>query len=83
MYALYVFLLVVDHVSVVFLSALKYNKAPSILSTIQSAASLVLTGFFIAQWRLPGAVWASLIAFASTSLIFNPLYLLFRLKKES
>ena len=82
-YAIYVFLLVVDHVSVVFLSSLKYNKAPSILSTIQSAASLVLTGFFIAQWRLPGAVWASLIAFASTSLIFNPLYLLFRLKKES
>ena len=82
-YALYVFLLVIDHVSVVFLSALKYNKAPSILSTIQSAASLVLTGFFITKWGLSGAVWASLIAFASTSLIFNPLYLLFRLKRES
>jgi len=81
-YALYVFLLVIDHVSVVFLAALKYNRAPSIVSTIQSIASLFLTGFLIAQWGLSGAVWASLLAFATTSLIFNPAYLLYRLRKE-
>lgn len=81
-YALYVFLLVIDHVSVVFLAALKYNRAPSIVSTIQSTASLFLTGFLIAQWGLSGAVWASLLAFATTSLIFNPAYLLYRLRKE-
>jgi len=81
-YALYVFLLVIDHVSVVFLAALKYNRAPSIVSTIQSTASLVLTGFLIAKWGLSGAVWASLLAFATTSLIFNPAYLLYRLRKE-
>ncbi len=75
-------LLVIDHVSVVFLAALKYNRAPSIVSTIQSTASLVLTGFFIANWGLSGAVWASLLAFATTSLIFNPAYLLYRLRKE-
>jgi len=81
-YALYVFLLVIDHVSVVFLAALKYNRAPSIVSTIQSTASLFLTGFLIARWGLSGAVWASLLAFATTSLIFNPAYLLYRLRKE-
>lgn len=81
-YAFYVFLLVIDHVSVVFLSALKYNRAPSILSTFQSAASLVLTAILLQPFGLQGAVWGSLLAFAFTSLIFNPLYLVYRLKKE-
>lgn len=82
LYALYVFLLVVDHVSVTFLSALKYNRAPSIVSTLQSAASLLLTAALISSRGLEGAVWASLLAFGLTSLIFNPTYLVFRLRKE-
>jgi len=82
-YTLYVFLLILDHVSVVFLSALKYNRTPSMVSTFQSTASLLLTGFLFTQWGLPGAVWASLLAFATTSLIFNPAYLLYRLRKET
>ncbi|MBM3413083.1 MAG: hypothetical protein FJY19_06875 [Bacteroidetes bacterium] len=82
-YTLYVFLLILDHVSVVFLAALKYNRTPAIVSTFQSTASLLLTGFLFTQWGLPGAVWASLLAFATTSLIFNPAYLLFRLRKEA
>lgn len=81
-YAFYVFLLVIDHVSVVFLSALKYNRAPSILSTLQSAASLLLTAILLESFGLQGAVWGSLLAFALTSLIFNPAYLVYRIKKE-
>ena len=48
-YALYVFLLVIDHVSVVFLLGLKFNRLPSIVSTVQSFLSLVATVYFI-QW---------------------------------
>lgn len=81
-YAFYVFLLVIDHVSVVFLSALKYNRTPSIVSTIQSTASLFLTAVLLQPLGLQGAIWGSLIAFGLTSLIFNPTYLLYRIKKE-
>lgn len=81
-YAFYVFLLVIDHVSVVFLSALKYNRIPSIVSTIQSAASLLLTAILLKPLGLQGAIWGSLLAFGLTSLIFNPAYLVFRIKKE-
>jgi O-antigen/teichoic acid export membrane protein len=81
-YALYVFLLVIDHVSVVFLLGLKFNRLPSIVSTAQSFLSLIATVYFI-QWAgLPGAVWASLLLFATTSLIFNPLYVFYQLKQR-
>lgn len=82
-YSMYVALLVVDHVAVVFLLALKFNKIPSLVSTAQSFLSLIATVYFIQFWGLPGAVWASLALFATTSLIFNPVYLLFQLRKQS
>jgi O-antigen/teichoic acid export membrane protein len=81
-YALYVFLLVIDHVSVVFLLGLKFNRLPSIVSTIQSFLSLVATVYFIQWTGLSGAVLASLLLFATTSLIFNPLYVLYQLKQR-
>jgi O-antigen/teichoic acid export membrane protein len=81
-YAFYVFLLVIDYVSVVFLLALKLNKLPALVSTTQSFLSLIATVFFIQFWGLAGAVWASLALFASTSLIFNPLYLISQLRKH-
>jgi O-antigen/teichoic acid export membrane protein len=81
-YAFYVFLLVIDYVSVVFLLALKLNKLPALVSTTQSFLSLIATVFFIQFWGLAGAVWASLALFASTSLIFNPLYLVSQLRKH-
>lgn len=81
-YAFYVFLLVIDHVSVVFLLGLKFNRLPSIVSSAQSLLSLVATVYFI-QWAgLPGAVGASLLLFATTSLIFNLLYVLYQLKQR-
>lgn len=81
-YALYVFLLIIDHVSVVFLLGLKFNRLPSIVSTIQSFLSLLVTIYFIKWAGLPGAVWASLLLFATTSLIFNPLYVFYQLKQR-
>ena len=46
-YALYLFLLVVDHVSVIFLLGLRFTKIPAIVSTIQSLLSVVVTIYFI------------------------------------
>lgn len=79
-YALYLFLLVIDHVSVIFLLGLKFNKTPAIISTIQSFISIIATVFFIKIWGLPGVVWASMLLFGLTSLIFNPIYLIRKLK---
>lgn len=81
-YALYVFFLVIDHVAVVFLLGLKFNRLPSIVSTAQSFLSVLATIYFMHLFGLSGAVWASLLLFGATSLIFNPLYLLYQLKKH-
>jgi O-antigen/teichoic acid export membrane protein len=81
-YALYVFFLVIDHVAVVFLLGLKFNRLPSIVSTVQSFLAVLLTIYCIERVGLSGAVWASLLLFGATSLIFNPLYLLYQLKKH-
>jgi len=81
-YALYLFLLVVDHVSVIFLLGLRFTKIPAIVSTAQSLLSVVVTIYFIKIWGLPGVVWASLLLFVSTTLIFNPVYLLQKLKER-
>jgi len=81
-YALYLFLLVVDHVSVIFLLGLRFTKIPAIVSTIQSLLSVVVTIYFIKIWGLPGVVWASLLLFVLTTLVFNPIYLLQKLKEH-
>ena len=81
-YALYLFLLVVDHVSVIFLLGLRFTKIPAIVSTIQSLLSVVVTIYFIKIWGLPGVVWASLLLFVLTTLVFNPIYLLQKLKER-
>ena len=81
-YALYLFLLVVDHVSVIFLLGLRFTKIPAIVSTIQSLLSVVVTIYFIKIWGLPGVVWASLLLFVLTTLVFNPVYLLHKLKER-
>jgi O-antigen/teichoic acid export membrane protein len=81
-YALYVFFLVIDHVAVIFLLALKFNKIPAIVSILQSVLSLFATILFIQKIGLSGAVWASLLLFGLTSLIFNPLYLMHQLRKR-
>jgi len=81
-YALYLFLLVVDHVSVIFLLGLRFTKIPAIVSTIQSLLSVVVTIYFIKIWGLPGVVWASLLLFVLTTLVFNPVYLLQKLKER-
>lgn len=74
-YGLYVALIVVDHVSGVFLSALKFNKNTAVVSSIQSLLLLLLTYTLIQIYGVSGAALASLIAFVCTSLWYNPFHL--------
>lgn len=79
-YAVYVGLLVIDHVSVVFLGALKFNKNTSVMSSIQSVILLILTYLLIKRYGVLGAAFASMAAFVCTSLWFNPYHLWKRIK---
>lgn len=74
-YCVYIALIVVDHVSGVFLSALKFNKNTAVVSSIQSLLLLMLTYIFIKEFGVFGAALASLIAFVSTSLWYNAWHL--------
>lgn len=74
-YGIYVALLVVDHVSVVFLGALKFNRNTSMMSSIQSVLLIVFTYLFIKQFGVLGAAYASLAAFVCTSFWYNPFHL--------
>lgn len=75
LYAVFLALLVIDHVPTVFLSALKFNKYPSIIGTIQGVLGLCLSVWLLPVYGIAGALYASLIAFFCTNLFFNPIYL--------
>lgn len=74
-YGIYVGLLVIDHVSVVFVSALKFNRNTSVMSSVQSVLLIILTYVFIRQYGVLGAAFASVTAFVTTSLWYNPFHL--------
>ena len=54
-YCVYIALIVVDHVSGVFLSALKFNKNTAVVSSIQSLLLLMLTYILIKEFGVFGA----------------------------
>jgi O-antigen/teichoic acid export membrane protein len=75
-YSILVALLIIEHVPTVFLSALKFNKLPAIVSTIQGVLGLALSYVLLPRYGVIGVVFGSLSAFLVTSFLFNPLYLL-------
>jgi O-antigen/teichoic acid export membrane protein len=75
LYSVFLALLVIDHVPTVFLSALKFNKYPSIVGTIQGLLALFLCVYLLPVYGIVGAIYASLIALLCTNLFFNPIYL--------
>lgn len=82
-YGIYVTLLVIDNVTVVFLSALKFNRNTSIVSSFEALILLGLTYFFIQRYGLIGAAYASLFAFLFTSFWYDPFYLWKRMRRLS
>jgi O-antigen/teichoic acid export membrane protein len=75
-YILFIALIIIDNVSFIFLSALKLNKTTTIVSIIQGSLTLLLTLFFVTNYGIIGAIYASLLSFTITNMLFNPLYLM-------
>jgi O-antigen/teichoic acid export membrane protein len=75
-------LILIDNVAAIFLSALKLNRLPTIISLVQGLLSLVLTYFSLKEYGLFGVLVSSLAALILTNLIFNPFYLIKKLKWE-
>ncbi len=82
-FLVYFMLILVDNVSALFLSALKLNRLTTVVSIIQGLLVLVLTTLTVGQYGLVGVVLSSILALCMTSLLFNPVYLVRRLKSNS
>jgi O-antigen/teichoic acid export membrane protein len=82
-YLLFIFLIIIDNVSVIYLAALKFNTWPTIVSFIQGILSVCFSYFLINQYGLIGAFYASMISFLMTNMLFNPFYLLQKIKIKS
>ena len=81
-YIVFISLIIIDNVSFIFLSALKLNKTTTIVSIIQGCLTLILTMFFITKYGIIGAIYASLLSFTLTNMLFNPIYLVRALNKK-
>lgn len=80
LFSVFILLIVLDNVSSVFLAALKLNKLQTILSIIQGVLGLVLGYILMKREGIAGVVIASLIALLITNFVFNPLFLLRKIK---
>jgi O-antigen/teichoic acid export membrane protein len=76
LFAVFIGLIVIDNVSVVFLSALKFNKVPTIVSVCQGLLGLGLGYLLMKSQGIAGVATGSIIAFVCTNMIFNTVYLL-------
>ena len=76
LYSLFVAFLIIEHVPTVFLSALKFNKYPSMISIIQGILGLLLCYLLLPHFGIIGAVVASFIAFLLTNFWYNPFYII-------
>lgn len=82
-YSIFIFLIIIDNVSVIYLAALKLNTWPTIVSFIQGILSAGFSYFLINQYGLIGAFYASITSFLMTNMLFNPFYLLQKIKIQS
>jgi O-antigen/teichoic acid export membrane protein len=82
LYGIFVALLLIEHVAVVFLSALKFNRLPSIVAIVQGILGLLFSYLLIPYYGITGVVIGSLFAFLITNFFFNPIYLLKQIKSH-
>lgn len=82
LYTIFIMCLVMEHVAIVFLAALKLNRLSTMVSILQGFIGLFLSYWLMQRFGLIGALWGSLIALLTTSFIFNPTYLYFTLRKK-
>ncbi len=81
-YGILLGLLLIENVPNVFLAALKKNKWPSVVSTIQGLIGLGLTYFFLPIYGITGAIISLITAFLITSGWFNFVYMRHQLKQH-
>jgi O-antigen/teichoic acid export membrane protein len=82
-YLFFILLVIIDNVSVIYLAALKLNAVPTIVSFCQGILSVVFTYLLINKYGLMGAFYASIASFIITNMLFNPMYLLQKIKVRS
>lgn len=82
-YLIFIVFIIVDNVSVIYLAALKLNTWPTIVSVLQGIVSIGCSILFINKYGLLGAFYASMLSFMITNMIFNPAYLLNKIKHNA
>lgn len=82
LFGAFIFVIAVDNVSSTFLSALKFNRMPTIISIFQGMIGLTIGYYFLPIYGVAGVAIASIIALSCTSLLFNPIYLLVKIKRQ-
>ena len=82
LYLIFTALIIFDNVSVIFLSALKLNKIPTLVSIGQGLLGILLSIFLLYYIGYIGILAGFLISFIFTNLFFNPYYLLKSVNKR-
>jgi O-antigen/teichoic acid export membrane protein len=82
LYLVFTCLIIIDNVSVVFLSALKFNKMPTIVSIGQGIIGIVFSIVLLKYIGYTGLLIGFLSSFVFTNLFFNPLYLIYTINKK-
>ena len=82
LYLIFTAFIILDNVSVIFLSALKLNKIPTLVSIGQGALGILLSIALLHYIGYIGIILGFLISFFISNLFFNPYYLLRTLNKK-
>ena len=82
LYLIFTALIIFDNVSVIFLSALKLNKIPTLVSIGQGLLGILLSILLLYYIGYIGILVGFLISFILTNLFFNPYYLLKSVNKR-
>jgi len=82
LYLIFTALIIFDNVSVIFLSALKLNKIPTLVSIGQGLLGILLSILLLYYIGYIGILVGFLISFIFTNLFFNPYYLLKSVNKR-
>lgn len=82
LYLIFTCLIILDNVSVIFLSALKLNRSTTIVSIFQGLFGICLSILFLNLIGYIGLLIGFLLSFIATNLFYNPLYLLKSINKK-
>ena len=82
LYSVFIALMIIENVPNIFIMALKINKWPSIVSTIQGLFGLLFCYILIPHFGITGSIFAMLAAFVLTNCFFNPIYLWTKIKAQ-